>query len=207
MRFPRVISILFHPLTVTFWVFLLYVRMNPYAFAGAPIPIYGIKVFVNSLMIPFVSLVMIWKLEFTSDLKMKTNTDRVIPYISTMIFYIWTFAVVSKSEDPYPVLYQLFVLGITISLALSFVVNSFLRISVHMAGMGAVLMWLFFFSFIGSADVAHILIGVILLTGFMGAARMSIEDHTLSELYYGLLIGFIGQMAGFVVFNMRGTWM
>ena len=207
MIFSRLISFLFHPLTITFWVFLLYVTVNKYAFGGGSATIYGIKIFVNALLMPFISIILIWKIEFIPDLKMKLKEERIIPYVAVMVFYIWTCAVVSKSEEPFPILYQMFVIGITISLALSFVSNNFVRISVHMAGLGAVLMWLFLFSFLANADIAHLLILIILLTGFMGVARIRIENHSLTELYYGLLTGFIGQMAAFVVFNARGTWM
>ena len=70
-----------------------------------------------------------------------------------------------------------------------------------MAGMGGLLMLLLLMVFVGGMDVAHMIVGVILLAGLVGTSRLAEKAHTLNELYYGLLIGPMGQMVGVIVFN------
>ena len=53
--------------------------------------------------------------------------------------------------------------------------------------------------FTGSTDVGHILAAAIVLTGLVGTARLILTDVTLSQLYYGLLVGVFGQMIAWFV--------
>lgn len=63
--------------------------------------------------------------------------ERIIPYISTLVFYIWTFSVFRNSGDP--LLLSVVMLGACLSASAAFVINLFRKISLHATGMGALL--------------------------------------------------------------------
>lgn len=195
----RVISVVFHPLLMATWVVLVLGWLNKYAFGAAPVNRVALVVFVNTFFFPAVSLLLMYKLDFIPDLFMRNKQDRTIPFFAVMVFYIWSFMVSRQMQMP--VFVQLFILGATITAAMAFIANIFYKVSLHLAGIGGVVMLLLLAVFSGGMDVAHLLIGVVLAGGFVGSARLAENAHTPGELYYGFLIGMIGQMAGLFVFN------
>jgi hypothetical protein len=199
----RVILNVFHPLLISSWMFFVLSWLNKYAFAGLDIGKMGIMIGINTFFFPAFCVFLMWRLEFIPSLKMENKQDRTIPFFAVMICYIWSFMVVKKVMAPGII--QLFVLGATISVVLSFIVNIFFRLSLHMVGMGAVLLFLMLIALMGAIDVAHLFIGSILIAGLVGAATMKENNHSLTELYFGLLVGFMGQLVGFVVLS-RGVY-
>jgi len=195
----RLISIVFHPLLLPTYVVFLFSTINKYSFGAAPAGKMALVVFFNTFFFPAFSLLLMYKLEFIPDLQLKDKQDRTIPFFAAMIFYIWSFMAAQQMQMP--VFIQLFILGATITICLCFIVNIFYKVSLHMAGMGGLLMLLLLVVLVGGMDVAHMLIGVVLLSGLVATSRLAEKAHTLNELYYGLLIGLMGQMAGVIIFN------
>lgn len=193
----KLISTVFHPLLMCTWIVLLFGVVNKYAFGAAETNKTAVVVFANTFFFPAFTMLLMYFLDFIPDLKMKEKKDRTIPFIATMTFYIWSYMVVKQMQMP--IFVQFFVLGFTVSIAMAFMVNIFTRLSVHMAGMGAVLMLLMLVAFTGSTDVGHILAAAIVLTGLVGTARLLLTDVTITQLYYGLLIGIFGQMIAWFV--------
>ena len=198
----RAISIVFHPLLLATWIVLLFGSLNKYAFGNAEVHKMAVIVFFNTFFFPAFTLFLMYVLEFIPDLQMRKKKDRNIPFIAAQIFYIWSFMVVKQLQMP--VFLQLFILGATISISLAFIVNIFYKVSLHMVGMGAVVMLMVLVVFTGAIDVGHILPALILLTGLIGTARLIEKAHTLGELYYGFLVGLIGPMAGMIAFSRSG---
>jgi len=195
----RLISVIFHPLLLSTWVVLFFSTINKYSFGASPAGKIAVVVFINTFFFPAFTLFLMYKLEFIPDLQLKNKQDRTIPFFAAMIFYIWSFMAAQQMQMP--VFIQLFILGATISICLCFFVNIFYKVSLHMAGMGGLLMLLLLMVFLGGMDVAHMIVGVIILAGLVGTSRLAEKAHTLNELYYGLLLGLMGQMVGVIVFN------
>lgn len=198
----RLISTVFHPLLLATWVVVLFGNLNRYALGTEPVGKLAVVIFFNTFFFPAMSVFLMYMLDFIPDMKLRNKQDRTIPFIATMIFYIWSFMVVQQMQMP--LFLQLFILGATVSVILAFVINIFYKISLHMVGMGGVLMLLILVIFAGGLDLAHPLLALLLLTGLVGSARMAEGAHTLGELYYGLIVGLMGQMIGLLIFNNMG---
>jgi len=184
------------------WIFLLLSMMNKYAFGGLDIGKMGIMIVINTFFFPAFCVFLMWRLEFIPSLKMMDKQDRTIPFFAVIICYIWAFMVMKKVMAPG--LIQLFVLGATVSVVLSFIVNIFFRLSLHMVGIGAAILFLMLIALLGSIDVAHIFVGSILTAGLVGTASMIEGKHNLNELYFGLIVGFMGQLVAFVALSFGG---
>ena len=200
--FARVISTVFHPLLLATWIVVLFSNLNKYAFGAAPVGKMTLIVFFNTFFFPAITFLMLYLLNFIPDFKLDNKQDRTIPFIAVQVFYIWSFMAVKQMQMP--VFMQLFVLGGAITIAVAFVANIFTRLSIHMAGMGAVFMLLILVVFTGAIDVGHIIPVVIILAGLMATARIIISGHTYSELYYGFLVGVLGQIGGLFLFTRLG---
>lgn len=195
----RTISTVFHPLLLATWVVLLFGVMNKYAFGAAPVHKMAVIVFFNTFFFPAVSIFLMYMLDFIPDLKLAEKKDRTIPFFAVQICYLWSFLVVKQLQMP--VFLQLFILGAVISVTIAFITNIFTKVSMHMVGMGSVVMLLILVVFTGAIDVGNFLPIVIVIAGLVGTSRLLQNAHTLGELYYGFLIGVLGQMVGLIVYN------
>lgn len=104
-----------------------------------------------------------------------------------MIFYFWLF-INLKNQNNIPKVFQTFLLASVISLALSFVLNNWIKISLHMVGAGALVMLLFFIRFSFSEDglfylrfhanqvsgfhLNSLIVSTLAISGIIGTARM-----------------------------------
>ncbi len=187
---------------MTTWVFILFSNINKYAFGNMDIPKMGIMVLLNTFFFPAFCIFLMWRLEFIPSLNMKKKEERIAPFFAVIICYVWAFLAMKQVQAPGFI--QLFILGATISTILAFIVNIFFRLNLYMVGMGGFIMLLLLVNLMGNTAVSNIIVLVVILAGLLGSARMKEESSTLNELYFGLLVGFTGQMIGFIALNSGG---
>lgn len=191
--FFKIISVLFHPLLVPSLGTLLFLYLfdqmdNP----EAP-RLMGVVVF-NSFVMPAIAIAVMKGIGFISSFEMRDSKERIVPFIATMVFYIWTFLGV-KSSFSLGGHFSIFIMGAMISLMISFVVNLFKKLSIHMVGMGGMLMALILSSFSVAKPILPFIVLMTLLNGLVGSARLYLKAHTNKEIYIGFLVGVFGQMA------------
>ncbi len=205
----KAISLLFHPLFVLIYLLLATLLINPYLFSVQDPKSRNIlifSVFMITVVLPLVSILMMRFLGLLTSLEMHDKMERVGPLIATGIFYLWLYVNI-RSNSYLPTLYQVFVLGSTISLFVSFFINSFTKISLHTVGAGGLIMAFVFLHQYGygyaqfnlggsffSISTIVILAVVIFIAGLIGACRMYLRAHNSDQLYMGYLVGFLGQL-------------
>ncbi len=205
----RIFSYVFHPLLLVTYTFLFLMWFNPFAFGSPDFKgavskqdINLILIFVCTALLPFIMIFMMKFLELLVDLNMEDPKDRIGPYISSGMFYLWIFFNVN-SNPQLPPAFKIFTLGATIALFLAFFLNNFTRISVYTVGMGTMigtvmLNWL-------AADPLTIL-GifqiVLIIAGIMGTARLSLKASKTEDLYGGYFVGFIAQFIAGIIFTV-----
>jgi len=204
----KAVSLVFHPLFVLFYLLIATLIVNPYLFSVQDPKsrnILLISVFVITVVLPAVSILMMRFLGLLASLEMHDKMERVGPLIATSIFYLWLYVNI-RSNSYLPTLFQVFVLGSTISLFLSFFINNFLKISLHAVGAGGLVVafiLLHQYSY-GSVELPlggsvvvvptfYLIVFVILLAGCIGASRLYLDAHSKEQLYIGYLVGFVGQ--------------
>ncbi len=206
----RLVSILFHPLLILTYMLVLLLLINPYSFGVNQIGEQStliLLVFLSTFMIPAFSVLMMKFLGMVDSLELKSNQERIGPYIITGIFYLWIF-INFKNNSRIPLAFTSFVLGSTIALFLAFFINIFSKISAHTVGMGgltgmiAIIMLLFNYdSFTVELPLLGILqlsmnsvfMAVIVMAGSVGTARLLLKAHEPKDLYGGFLVGFSAQ--------------
>lgn len=203
----RFISLIFHPLLIVPYAYLLAILVNPHSFRVKDFDLFWANPTQSSIfrvliiyivMIPLCGMVIMRGLGLIRDLRLQERMDRVGPYILTGTFYITAY--VTLPWERLPLKMELFVLGATIALFVAFFINLFSKISIHAVGMGNFLAMLLIisqsFTFTTPATFQYFienylfLLGI-LACGLVGASRRILSDHLPADIYGGYFIGFL----------------
>ena len=98
------ISWVFHPIFIPVYVLILLLQVQPHLFVGmSPLKrIFTIIQFgVMYAFFPVVTALLLKALGFIETIFMKTQKDRIIPYVICMIYYFWVWYVI-KNQRVYP---------------------------------------------------------------------------------------------------------
>ena len=141
---------------------------------------------------------------------MVDKSERIGPLIVTGTFYLWLFVNI-KDNSNIPDAFSFFVLGSTIALFLSLLLNSFTKISLHTVGMGGLLAGTFFIRYFFSYDSFFVylpfgalnihtnlvLLLVIVMAGAVGTSRLLLNAHNTFDVYGGYIVGVFSQIVAF----------
>lgn len=208
--FAHFFSFVFHPLLVLTYMLVLLLMVNPYLFGVNNLwdgHFLVLLIFLSTFFIPLIAVLMMRVLGLIESFQMEDKRERIGPYISTGIFYLWMFRNLLDNPD-IPLAYKVFVLGATIALFVAFVINLVSKISLHAVGMGGLIgmtvitMLLFSYdsftintSFWGAIQVSMtaLLMLIILLSGIVCTSRLLLNAHRLQDIYGGIIVGFSTQ--------------
>lgn len=193
--FANFVSYIFHPLFIPVYVaaFLLYV--HPYAFAGFDEKMKTMRllsVFVSATLLPAFSVFLLWRLQFTSSIFLRTQKERIIPYAIAIIFYFWIWYVFRNLSDSPRAIVE-FLLGTFLAVCGAWMANIWFKVSMHGTAVGGMLMFFVLQSLKDPSVGGAYLSIALLITGLVCTARFIVGGHTRAEVYSGLLIGALAQ--------------
>lgn len=192
----KIISYIFHPMLMPTYVFALIQYTNPFLFQGVGFsnisPLF--PVFLFTFVYPAIAFLLLRKLNFIDSLEMPDNKQRIIPLIIAIILYIWMYLIL-KSKN-FPFVTKSFMLGVVIALFISFVINVFHKLSLHMVGISGVLTMVMLLLMVSESDMSYYFLAIVVLTGAVASARLYLNAHTMREVYTGFLVGMFGQVLG-----------
>ncbi len=192
----NIFSYVFHPLFIPAYItaFLLY--LHPSFFSGAGSDEKKrimLSVSLNTILFPGMTVLLLKGLHFIESIFLRTQRDRIIPYIASGTFYFWMFWVM-KNQSIYPPVIVGFSLGICISAFAGLMANIYSKISMHAIGMGGVIGIFLVVMKTNTMLMTWPLAGAFLLTGIVCTSRLSVSDHSPKEIYSGLFLGIICQL-------------
>lgn len=194
----NILSVLFHPLLVPLYVTLFLLYIHPAIFNGfspdQKIRIAG-TVIVNLVLLPAVTVFLIWRLGFSQSIFLKTQRERIIPYAAMMFFSFWCWNVFRNLQFSPPE-FNSFLLGVFIAVILGWLTNIYFKTSMHALGVGGMLYFIIAVSFGGEGSSGQYIAAAILVTGLTCSARFISSDHSNREIYGGLLLGALAQAGG-----------
>ncbi len=193
--FGHIISFVFHPLFVPTYFILYLIRVVPFEFVGITdwqLQLRVFSVFWLTAFFPAFAVFLLWRLKFSDSIFLRTQKDRIIPYVIVMFFYWWMYYL-SRNFSDQPIVLKYFYFGIFIASSLGLIVNNFIKVSLHGMGIGGLLTSVIFVGI--KYPVNNVIWDMLLifLTGIVISARMIVSDHTKNELSIGLGIGIITQ--------------
>ena len=195
----KLVSYVFHPLFIPSYIFYLLIRIFPFEFAGInqwELSMKTFSVFWMTAFFPGFAVFLLWRLKFIDNIYLRTQKERIIPFFISMFFYWWMYYL-SRNFADQPIVLKFFYFGIFISTSIGVVINNFIKISLHGMAMGGALTAIIFFSLYYNTPMSLIIIAAVLLTGIVSTARLLVSNHSTLEIYTGLIVGAICQIAAY----------
>ena len=199
--FAHLVSILFHPLFIPSYIAAFLLFLHPFSFAGDSDLYKKIKlasVFVSTAFFPAFTVFLLKQLGFASSFRLRTQQERIIPIIASMVFYFWIFYVAKNQGDNPTELVQM-LCAVFVSSIIALTANNFIKISLHGIAVGVLSGFFLYQAWVSFIPMALPLMVAILITGMVGTARLILGEHDYRELIAGYLTGLVSMAISILV--------
>lgn len=193
--FAHFFSYIFHPIFIPLYVVYFLTFIHPSYFSGFSVAAKKqtlLIVFVNIVAFPLLAVALTKAVGFIDSIFLKTQKDRIIPYIICGIFFFWGY-LVFRNQPHYPQIITAFLLGVFLSSSAALICNIYFKISMHAIGVGGLLGIFLLIMKSNTMLMTWPLCLAVLIAGVVCTARLIISDHTNKEIYAGLIVGVVAQ--------------
>jgi len=190
-QISTIVSVAFHPVFMPVYG-LLVIFYAPTFMVHLPDPMKRVIFLLASINMTVVPLAMMPLLKYRNVIRsyqMEMRNERIIPLALGTMMYIITTVIFYSYQIP--VLIKSFMLAASISATLILIITFNWKISVHSAGMGALLATSIVLSLRMRTNLIAIWIPLLALTGLIMSSRLYLSSHRPSQVYAGFLLGFI----------------
>ncbi len=192
-----ILSYVFHPLFVPVYIIWLLLNTQAYMFAQftpAEKAIALVRFFIIYSFFPLVTVLLAKGLGFLKSVYLKTQKERIIPYIASNLYYFWMCYVLRHQPD-FPKEAVYLSMAIFIASCAGLMANIYMKVSMHAMGMGIMLGFTGMMAMSEANNYTIYFSVSLLIAGLVSTARMIVSDHTPKEIYTGLLIGVLSMAA------------
>lgn len=186
----QVVSILFHPLLSNIYaILLLFAYTNLGVFYQGQMAKFLLPVFLFSFLIPLVGMCILKMGGYITDFSLSKSNERPLPLFVALFSYICQLTYFNDSFVPG---WFLGVLLIPILLVIiCYFINRYIKISLHMISIGAMIGASFSISYnISQINPFWLFAFLFIISGLVGTSRLILKRHTPYQIYLGFLIGF-----------------
>lgn len=190
-RFAQIISILFHPLFLTFYGLLIFFHSGLYI---SYLPqsmkkwIY-IIVAVNTAIVPLSLTPIYLYRKIIASVQMENSQERIIPLIINAFLFYLTYYLLSRYNTPD--ILRIYILAGAVCIFVAILISWRWKVSLHMLGIGALTGAVLFVSIRYRVNLNLYLILLILMSGLIGFSRLFLNAHNPFQIYLGYLVGFL----------------
>lgn len=202
LRIPaHFFSYVFHPLFIPLYVmyFLLFVHPSYSAGFDGRVKLQAVLIVaLNAVFFPLFCVLLLKGLGFIQSVFLHTQKDRIIPYIASGVFFFWTWHVFRQQSHYHPI-FASFFFGVLLTASAALLANIYFKISMHAMGMGGVIGLFLVIMAYNTMLMTWPLSLAFLITGIVCTSRLVISNHTNGDIYMGLIIGTICQIAAALI--------
>jgi hypothetical protein len=194
----RIVSVVFHPLFIPVYLsaFLLYINPVFPAFEAADKLLLLVRFIVMYVVFPLATILLAKALGFVQTIFLKTQRDRIIPYIACGLYYFWMWYVL-RNQPQFGKEVVLLTLAIFLASSGGLLANSYLKVSMHAISAGVMVTFIMLLGFLLPVSFGFFIAIALLIAGTMCTARLVNSDHHPVEVYVGLAIGILGQLIAY----------
>lgn len=194
------ISYLFHPLLMaTYGCLIVFFGLtNSIYYVFTPLKlklVLTLTIFAFTFLLPALNLLILYKLNYVSSLKIENRKERTFPLIMTSLCYFGLFYMI-YDFNIWPAI-KLFVFGAGLCILFTAIINLWWQISAHMIGVGGLIGVLLAISFFMQMPVFIVLSGCLIVAGCVAFARLQLNAHTPNQVYAGFVFGCLVQFSLF----------
>lgn len=199
--FAHFFSYVFHPLFIPLYVvvFLIFVHPSYYSgFSAYESSKLLFNIALNTIFFPAFALLLMKGLGFIKSVFLRSQQDRIGPYLANMIFYFnvaWTFFKMTPQLD---LIFPVFMTGVFLTTVAGLLANIYFKISMHAMGVGGVLGLFLIIMIYNTMLMTWPLCIAFFIAGLVCTSRLIISDHSQKEIYWGLFAGILCQLAAAV---------
>lgn len=189
-KFARGVSYLFHPLMFPLYVLMYLLALDSFLSRTLPLSakatLTGL-VFLTTVLSPLFLTWLLVRLRIISSVFMSVKEERIYPIMAITVFYYLTYFLLKGTHIS--AIFSFFMLGATLLAILTLAMNLFMKVSLHMIGVGS-----FAGLFLGLALNYGISLNIeilsgIMLAGIIGYSRLESNAHRPAEIYTGFAMG------------------
>lgn len=191
-RIASVISAIFHPLLIPSALLLLLFYLPTYNALLIPFDAKWLIVFVVfclTFIFPLVFTLVIKQKGIIKSIHMETREERVFPLIISAILNFTAFYMIRETQIPQ--MFYIVLLGSTLTILLSLLINFYTKISLHMVGCGGLTGGLIGTSLHLNMEMISLIVAAIFISGVIGAARLKLHAHRSGDVYAGYALGIV----------------
>ena len=189
----RVISYLLHPLLIPVYVLLLVLNtsdtsnlMIPFSYK---ITLFGM-VALTTVLFPLFLTFLLFRFRLISSIYLDQREERVYLILAVAIFYYLTYYLLKGVS--LSIIFNYFMLGSALLALVTLILNFYFKVSLHMIGVGSLCGLLLGISIKYGVRAEIPLYLSILASGITGFARLELNAHRPSEIYWGYFLGVTG---------------
>ncbi len=191
-----IISVVFHPLFVGVMMAAYLIYGHPDYFAGfyPQEKLLKLLAVINkNVFFPLLVVVLLKALRFSDSVLLKTQKERIVPYIASITFFFWTYHVF-KNQPGTPLVLVNMCRGMFFTSAAALLLNNYFKISMHGMGVGGAVGLMLFTLIDGTLQTGTPLLLAFLIAGAVLTARKVVSDHSWFDLLTGFILGMISQL-------------
>jgi len=191
--FLKVISYIFHPIFVpvagTLAYFIITPKYSPPELQSGNL----LPIFILTVIIPIICYLILLNIGLVSSIFMPSVKERIYPILIHIVLLL-TIVIKIIPNNFIAELYYFFI-GLIISAltSLLFVLMK-LKVSMHLMGLGSIVMFLICLSIHFEKNITIGLSLVTLATGLVATSRLYLKAHSKPEILIGFFIGLIAQL-------------
>ena len=192
----RLFSYVFHPLFIPLYVAAYLIYLHPYSFSVFDSKqkfIRLLSVFVITVFFPAITVFLLWRLQFARSIFLRTQKERIIPYVASIIYFFWAFYVARNLEGT-PAALVSFFLGIFLCASAALMANNYFKISMHALAAGGAATYMILLGITSGQPMGIPIAIATIVTGITCTSRLIVSDHHPFEIYSGLIIAAISQL-------------
>lgn len=191
-----IISYVFHPLFVGVMMGGYLIFVHPVFFQSFTPQAKMLKLLAiinNNVFFPLLVVALMRALGFNKSLLLKTQKERIVPYIASITFFFWTYYVFRNQSDVPLVLVNM-CRGMFYATAAALILNSYFKISMHGIAVGGLLGLMLVIMYKGELPGIIDLLLAMIITVVVAFARKIVSDHRWFDIVSGILLGLITQL-------------
>ncbi len=203
MKFPKILSILLHPIFIP--TFVMLVLLHEVEFFNILLSNYKktliIIMVIFTIVLPIIILLLLLKLARIKSLEMETVKERNLPLFYTILMMIIGFSFFKNIAFLSIHLCSIYLSGIIV-LIIAFLITKKWKISLHMLGVGAALGSLINMNIV-FGNLFNWILGLIVISGLLAYSRLELKAHNKKQIYAGFVLGCVLQSTLTLYFSLN----
>ena len=189
-KLAKIISAIFHPVLLPTLGFLLMFTTGFYnsTLTTEARQFILLVVFFSTAALPMLAIAIL-ALNAKFDFLMPDSRNRVLPLLFASVFYYVGFILLSRIH--FIPMFKLIMIASVLVIVALLLISFKWNISIHMAAAGAVTATLFALSFRTGLDTVSAIVAVVIVSGLVGTARLTLNKNNLLQVAAGYFLGFI----------------